>query len=84
MISEKFAEGAAHSWACAGWQIALSIDNVAIAASTGTYQRTFTPEKPPTMTKSPVPGTDERVRELLTFSLELTESDIENTTSCER
>ncbi|QZP36589.1 hypothetical protein [Halobaculum magnesiiphilum] len=49
---ERFSEGNARSLACVGWQIAIGIDGYAIAASTDTEQRTFTPEAPPTMTQS--------------------------------
>ena len=58
-------------------------DGHAIAASTGTEQRTFTPEVPPTMTQSPVPGTEDRVRELLALSPRLGTADIdENRVHC--
>jgi hypothetical protein len=58
-------------------------DGHAVAASTGTEQRTFTPEVPPTMTQSPVPGTEDRVRELLALSPRLGTADIdENRVHC--
>lgn len=77
MFSEDFAEGSARSWACAGWQIALATDGVAVAASTGTEQRTFTPEKPPTMTRTPARGREDRVHEFLTRSPRFTAEEIE-------
>lgn len=77
MFSERYVEGSAESWSCAGWQISLALDGVAVAASTGTNRETFTPEKPPTMTKSPDPDREDRVRELLALSPRLSETDIE-------
>jgi hypothetical protein len=77
-----WAAGNARSWRCAGWQVAFAVDGVALAASTGTAQRTFTPERPPTMAESPVPGTDSRVRELLALSPELEPSDIPEASEC--
>ena len=60
-------------------------DGHAIAASTGTEQRTFTPEKPPQMTQTAVFGTDGRVRELLVLSPRLSETDVdENEVNCEQ
>jgi len=79
----SYTEGTARSLACAGWQVAVVVDGHAIAASTGTEQRTFTPEVPPTMTQSPVPGTEDRVRELLALSPRLGTADIdENRVHC--
>ncbi|GAA0206372.1 hypothetical protein GCM10009000_020860 [Halobacterium noricense] len=74
---EGFSEGNARSLACAGWQIAIAIDRYAIAASTGTEQRTFTPEAPPTMTQSAAPETEDSVRELLSLSPRLSEADLD-------
>lgn len=80
---QGYTEGTTRSLACAGWQIAIAIDGYAIAASTGTEQRTFTPEVPPTMTQSAVPETEDRVRELLALSPRLSEADIdENRINC--
>lgn len=80
---EGYTEGTARSLACAGWQIAIAIDGYAIGASTGTEQRTFTPEVPPTMTQSAVPDTEDRVRELLALSPRLSKADIdENRINC--
>lgn len=80
MFRNSNTEGVAEAWSCAGWQIALAVDGVAIAASTGTDQREFTPEKPPTMTRTPVPETKASVRELLLHSPHLTESALEENT----
>jgi len=74
---QGYTEGTARSLACAGWQVAVATDGHAIAASTGTEQRTFTPEAPPTMTQSAVPETEKRVRELLALSPRLDEADID-------
>lgn len=64
--------------ACAGWQVALAIDRYSIAASTGTPQdQTLTPERPPTMTQTAVPGTEDKVIELLTYSPDLSNTEIE-------
>ena len=64
--------------ACAGWQMAVATDGHSIAASTGTPQdQTITPEKPPTMTQTAVPETEEKVIELLRYSPKLTEVEIE-------
>lgn len=80
-----YAESSARSLACAGWQIAIVIDTNAIASSTGTEQRTFTPEVPPTMTQSPIPDTESRVRELLALSPRLTDTDVtEHQIECNR
>lgn len=69
--------------ACVGWQVALEIDEYMIAASTGTYDQELTPERPPTMTQTPVPGTEDRVLELLAMSPRLTEDEItENSADC--
>ncbi|WP_459193783.1 hypothetical protein [Halosimplex sp. J119] len=75
---QPYTEGTARSLACAGWQVAIAIDGHAIAASTGTEQRTFTPEAPPTITRSAVPETGDRVRKLLVLSPRLEEEDIDD------
>ena len=82
MFFEDHAAGSARSWRCAGWQIAFALDGVAIAASTGTEQRTFTPGRPPMMTRSPVPGHEDRVRELLSLSPRLDDSTTASESSC--
>lgn len=85
MFSEYPVDGTAHSWACAGWQIALALDGVAIAASTGTDQREFTPERPPQMTQTPASGREDDVHELLTLSPQLTAATIaDNRVTCSR
>ena len=71
------APGTAESFACAGWQVAVVIDRVAIAASTGTDQRTFTPEAPPTMDQTPAPERVGEVRTLLALSPRLTSDEVE-------
>jgi hypothetical protein len=73
----NYAPGTAESFACAGWQVALVLDRVAVAASTGTDQRTFTPEAPPTMNQTPAPERVEDVRALLALSPRLTIDEIE-------
>lgn len=55
-----------------GWEVALSVDSYIFAASTGTVQKTYTPERPPTMTQTPVPGTTEQCKLLLSHSPALT------------
>lgn len=85
MFSDYSVEGNAESWACAGWQIVLALDGVVMAASTGTDQRTFTPEDPPTMTQTPDRGRVDKVHELVTLSPKLTTRDIEeNLVTCPR
>lgn len=62
-------ERKAVTWKCSvEWSVALSYRRFAIAASTGTAQRTFTPEEPPHMTRTPIPGTIESAKELLANS----------------
>ena len=62
-------ETKATNWACTvGWNVALTYRQFAVAAGTGTRNRTFTPERPPHMTRTPIPGTTEPTRELLSRS----------------
>jgi len=82
MRDENNAEGSARQFACAGWQISLAHKDLAIAASSGTEQRTFTAHEPPTMTVSPAENRLERVRELLVLSPILTESEVAADTEC--
>lgn len=82
MRDENNADGSARQFACAGWQIAFAYDGLAIAASSGTEQRTFTAHAPPTMTVSPAENRMKQVRELLLLSPILTESDVRSTTEC--
>jgi hypothetical protein len=58
----------ADEFADTGWQVALASRRFALAAGTGTDQRTFTPEKPITLDRTPVPGTGSLVRELVARS----------------
>lgn len=60
----------ARRWACVGWDVTLAYEGFAFAAGTGTDQSngTYTPEQPPHMTRSPVPGTTEQARTLLSYS----------------
>lgn len=83
LVSGQYATGTARSLRCAGWQVAVVLDGVAVGASTGTEQRTFTPERPPTMAASPVPGSDPRVRELVTRSPRISASDIPAGDTCD-
>lgn len=76
------ASGSARSFACAGWQLAFAYNAFAIAASTGTDQRTFTPEKPPTMSETPAENKLEMVRKLVLLSPRLSEADVPEQTSC--
>jgi hypothetical protein len=58
----------AEEFADTGWQVALAYRRFAVAAGTGTDQRTFTPEKPITLDRTPIPGTESLVRELVARS----------------
>jgi|GEM_PF-462272 len=49
----------------AEWSVALQYRTLAIAASTGTTQKSMTPEHPPQMTRTAVPGTTGDARRLL-------------------
>lgn len=65
-------------WVCeVGWTVGLPYEEFAIAVSTGTVQQTFTPEKPPTMTQTPVPDTAAAAKTLLANSPKLTQDQIE-------
>lgn len=75
--NSNYAPGTAQSFACAGWQISVSKDRVAVAASTGTEQRTFTPEAPPRMNRAPDPERVDEVRALLERSPRLTSEEVE-------
>lgn len=68
----------AKTWKCqAGWTVALGYRGFAIVAGTGTDQRRFTPEAPPQMTRTPIPGTTETTKSLLANSPELTRETID-------
>jgi len=82
MRDEDNADGSARQFSCAGWQIAFAYRGYAIAASTGTLQKTFTPEAPPTMSSSPAPNKTNRVYELLLRSPKLTEDIVPEETTC--
>lgn len=58
----------ADEFADTGWQVALAYRRFAVAAGTGTDQRTFTPEKPITLDRTPIPETEPLVRELVARS----------------
>jgi hypothetical protein len=58
----------AEEFADTGWQVALAYRRFALAAGTGTDQRTFTPEKPITLDRTPIPETEPLVRELVAWS----------------
>lgn len=64
------AAGKAHGLYCDGWPVTVAHEAFAFAAGSGTVQptATYTPETPPHMTRSPVPETDDRAVELLTYS----------------
>lgn len=66
-------EAKVEHWTCeVGWSVGLAYEEFAIAAGTGTVQRTFTPERPPTMERTPIPDTTETARALLANSPALT------------
>lgn len=68
----------AERWQCqVEWSVALQYQSFAIAASTGTTQRTFTPEPPPKMSRTPIPNTSDEARQLLERSPILTREIIE-------
>ncbi|WP_415379998.1 hypothetical protein [Halosimplex sp. TS25] len=58
----------AERWACIGWDVALAYEDFAFAAGTGTEQRDYTPETPPHMDRTAIPGSVDRSRELLARS----------------
>ncbi|WP_123538077.1 hypothetical protein [Halosimplex salinum] len=58
----------AERWACIGWDVAVAYEDFALAAGTGTEQRDYTPETPPHMDQTAIPGSAERSRELLARS----------------
>lgn len=73
MMEEFSVEVHAERWACIGWDVAVAYEEYAFAAGTGTDQQTFTPEEPPHMTKTPIPGSENNSRQLLTYSPLLSE-----------
>lgn len=84
-LSDDYAVTAkAERWTCIGWDVALTYDGFVFAAGSGTDQQTFTPETPPHMTRTPVPGTEDESRELLSHSPLLTTTIIrENEATCD-
>ncbi|WP_459191205.1 hypothetical protein [Halosimplex sp. J119] len=73
----------AERWACIGWDVAVAYERFAFAAGTGTEQRNYTPETPPHMDRTAIPGSTDRSRDLLArspiLSAELVE---ENAVDC--
>ena len=56
----------------------MTRSSLAIAASTGTTQKAFTPEHPPQMTRTAIPDTSTQARQLLRQSAVLSREIIEN------
>jgi hypothetical protein len=68
----------ARHWKCdVEWQVVLRYEELIIAAGTGTAQKTFTPEEPPQMDRTPVPDTGDEIRELLATSARLDPQDVD-------
>jgi hypothetical protein len=79
MQPEYSPERKAITWNCTvGWSVALAYRQFAIAASTGTAQETFTPEQPPHLTRTPIPGTAESAKALLSNSSALSREYIDS------
>lgn len=73
--------GTAEQLLDAGWQVAVPIDEGAIAASSGReWEKSPTPEHPPepSMEGTPVPDSDDRALDLLARSPKLTEAEVES------
>jgi len=69
----------ARHWKCdVEWQVVLRYEELIIAAGTGTAQKTFTPEEPPQMDRTPVPDTGDEIRELLANSAKLDPQDVDD------
>lgn len=60
------------------WSVALQFRSFAVGVSTGTAQKTFTPEKPPQMTRTAIPDTSAEARQLLRRSAVLSQEIIED------
>ncbi|WP_436929998.1 hypothetical protein [Halosimplex halobium] len=76
--------GKAERWACIGWDVAVAYGDFAFAAGTGTEQRNYTPETPPYMDRTAIPGSADRSRELLARSPLLSIDRVdENEVTCE-
>ncbi|WP_135366023.1 hypothetical protein [Halosimplex halophilum] len=74
----------AERWACIGWDMAVAYEGFALAAGTGTEQRNYTPETPPNMDRTAIPGSADRSRELLTRSPLLSAERVDaNEVACE-
>ncbi|MFB6138864.1 MAG: hypothetical protein ABEJ26_00330 [Halosimplex sp.] len=74
----------AERWACIGWDVAVAYGDFAFAAGTGTEQRDYTPETPPYMDRTAVPGSSGRSRELLARSPLLSAARVDaNEVTCE-
>ncbi|QLH76709.1 hypothetical protein HZS55_05045 [Halosimplex rubrum] len=74
----------AERWACIGWDVAVADEDFAFAAGTGTEQRDYTPETPPYMDRTAIPGSADRSRDLLARSPLLSAERIDaNEVTCE-
>ena len=68
----------ARHWKCdVEWQVVLRYEELIIAAGTGTAQKTFTPEEPPQMDRTPVQDTGDEIRDLLATSAKLDPQDVD-------
>jgi hypothetical protein len=73
------AEFNAERLACeAEWSVAVRYRTLAVAASSGTTQEALTPEHPPQMSRTAVPGTDADARRLLRRSPALSRETVED------
>lgn len=70
---DRFDPGQASRYPAIGWDVGVVYGRFLFVAGTGTYQLTHTPEKPPRLGRTPVAGTGDRSRELLSYSPILTE-----------
>ena len=77
-IKEQYPVGdKAKTWKCdVEWQVVLTYKDFIIAAGTGTAQKTFTPEEPPQMTRTPIPESTKMVKELLSNSPQFDSQDV--------
>ncbi|QPV64491.1 hypothetical protein I7X12_07730 [Halosimplex litoreum] len=89
VVALKMSEGydaadKAERWACIGWDVAVASEDFALAAGTGTEQRNYTPETPPHMDRTAIPGSAERSRKLLARSPLLSAERVDaNDVTCE-
>jgi hypothetical protein len=72
-VGDRFDPGHARRYPEIGWDVGVVHGRSLFIAGTGTYQLTHTPEKPPRLDRTPVAGSDDRSRELLSHSPILTE-----------